>query len=143
MYLPKQNSMSQRIRVQSSKSGPTAIVSNATKNQKDANRRPFTVYTNSKSFITKYRSQSNKCVDNVGYSIAQDEFVAYQQPDGRSMKEVKNEHRMILKNERDLDARIKYLSVRWEESPRDKYYYPAATSWRYGWVQPRPQTPKT
>lgn len=126
--------MSERICVKSSKSGPTTSCT-PQRNQNAPPRRPFTVYTNSRSFVTA-RNRNKYCIDSVGYSMAPDEIIACQHPDGCTMKEVKNEHQIILKNDCDIEARKKYLSVRWEQSPRDKYYYPAATSWRYGWVQP-------
>lgn len=39
------------------------------------------------------------------------------------------------KTAKSMGARELYLSARHRESPRDKYYYPEATSWRIGWVQ--------
>lgn len=55
--------------------------------------------------------------------------------DGRQMRDVTADQLKILANPKDLNARRKYLEVRWDSSPREKFYFPVATSWRYGWVQ--------
>lgn len=100
--------------------------------------RPFSVYTRSKSFVTNSSTQRNKRLSSVAdYSMAPDEYRACGDvPAECPMRTVNTEHLNILQNRKDTDGRKKYLFARWESSPRDKFYYPAATSWRYGWLQP-------
>lgn len=61
-------------------------------------------------------------------------------PDRNSaMRSANSEHRKLLlprsTEPRDRNGREQYLSARSQVTPRDKYYYPEATSWRYGWVR--------
>lgn len=49
------------------------------------------------------------------------------------MKKVPSCERRILTNSRSNKPRISYLQSRYQHVPNEKYYYPAATSWRYGW----------
>lgn len=48
------------------------------------------------------------------------------------MKRVSSDIKVILKNF-DKESRKIYLIERNSESPKSKYFYPQATSWRYGW----------
>ena len=50
----------------------------------------------------------------------------------KPMKKVSSDIKIILKNS-DKESRKNYLNERNCESPKSKYFYPQATSWRYGW----------
>lgn len=41
----------------------------------------------------------------------------------------------ILYNAADRSSGRNYLTKRLDQSPRQKYYFPEATSWRIGWIQ--------
>lgn len=41
----------------------------------------------------------------------------------------------ILYNPADRSSGKTYLAKRLDQSPRQKYYFPEATSWRIGWIQ--------
>lgn len=41
----------------------------------------------------------------------------------------------ILYNPADHSSGKTYLTKRLDQSPRQKYYFPEATSWRIGWIQ--------
>lgn len=53
----------------------------------------------------------------------------------REMRQAASVHRLMLHDTSDRAARAHYLTARSQVMPRDKYYFPAATSWRYGWVR--------
>ena len=97
----------------------------------------FNVYTKNKSFVTSSGPTTLKKKQQIGdfnYSINVEELKAFEIPSERPMRKANEEHLTILTNDQDA-ARQKYLNARWNASPRDKYYFPEATSWRYGWVQ--------
>lgn len=50
----------------------------------------------------------------------------------KPMKRVSSDVKVILENA-DKESRKNYLHQRNSESPKSKYFYPQATSWRYGW----------
>lgn len=99
---------------------------------------PFTVYVKaSRSIVsTSSSARQRRIANSAEYSMTPAEYEAFGvRLDGRQMRDVTADHLKILANPKDLNARTKYLEVRWDSSPREKYYFPVATSWRYGWVQ--------
>lgn len=108
---------------------------------------PFVNYIRTKTSIGSSNGSnplSRRTSDLFGYSLSSAErraFVLTDNDDANNdmdndngMKKRTDAQRTILHNEQDCSARENYLNVRNEVRPRDKYYYPAATSWRYGWV---------
>lgn len=93
-------------------------------------KKPFTVYTKSKSFIGSAppRLQCNNLY--IHYSMSNDEHQIFEMSSNNSMRQVKNKNCTI-------DRKL-YLQSRLDCSPRAKYYYPEATSWRYGWIRSNP-----
>lgn len=67
--------------------------------------------------------------------MTSDELRSYELPaDGQMRRRLADDYSGILRNAPDLDARKKYLEARSTATPREKYFYPEATSYRYGWV---------
>lgn len=122
--------------------------------------RPFTSYCKAATATRRSRAMG----DNIfGYSLSPAEYQAcdlrpatarpriaadrestagggddarkQQPPHDAEMRRATSEHRQLLHDTGDRAARAHYLSARSQVVPRDKYYFPAATSWRYGWVR--------
>lgn len=51
------------------------------------------------------------------------------------MREANPGELKILYNPADNSSAKNYLTKRLDQSPRQKYYFPEATSWRIGWIQ--------
>lgn len=101
---------------------------------------PFTVYVRSdRSFLsTNSLARQRRIANSAEYSMTVAEYEAFGgHLDGRQMRDVTENHLKILANPKDLNARKNYLEVRLDSSPREKFYFPVATSWRYGWVRPK------
>lgn len=49
------------------------------------------------------------------------------------MRKVSSCERKILTNSSSKEPRLSYLKSRYEHLPKEKYYFPAANSWRYDW----------
>lgn len=98
---------------------------------------PFTVYARTdRSVVTYSSARQRRIANSAEYSMTPAEYEAFGvRLDGRQMRDVTADQMKILANTKDLNARKKYLEVRWDSSPREKFYFPVATSWRYGWVQ--------
>lgn len=84
-----------------------------------------------KSFLTngstsRYRQKNNSRFE---YDLSKDEQF-FNGKFSSAMKSVPNEEKQILNS----GQRECYLNARYEHSPDSKYYYPEATSWRYGWL---------
>lgn len=96
---------------------------------------PFTVYVRADRSVVS-SARRTRIANSAEYSMTPAEYEAFgAHLDGRHMRDVTLDHLKILANPKDLNARMKYLEVRWDSSPREKFYFPVATSWRYGWVQ--------
>lgn len=100
--------------------------------------RPFSVYVRCRTFLSSTpRGKCSTPPQGPEYSMSPAEYQSCcHQKAGLVMRDVKTEHKQILNGSRDTcDARQKYLTARWDSStPREKFYFPAATSWRYGWL---------
>lgn len=96
--------------------------------------RPFSVYARSRTPLSTPRRNADP---EYSMSPAEYKSCADHKP-GVTMRDVKSEHLQILQRDTS-DARQKYLTVRWDSSsPREKFYFPVVTSWRYGWLQQQP-----
>lgn len=101
---------------------------------------PFVIYIKSSSACrptsqapTKRNAKGTNLF--VDYSMTSEELRSYALPaNGQVRRTVGADYSAILHNAPDPDARKKYLAARSAASPREKYFYPEATSYRYGWV---------
>lgn len=100
--------------------------------------KPFSVYVGAKSFVTNACSKNQRRLsDFASYSLSVDETKACCTTTAvyRSMRHPDPGELKILHNPKDLSSREHYLVKRLDQSPREKYYFPEATSWRHGWIQ--------
>lgn len=70
-------------------------------------------------------------ISHADYSVSAIEIPS--EPFETPMKKVPSNEKQILYNLTDKNARKNYLKERYQRSPREKYHFPEATSWRYGW----------
>lgn len=95
-------------------------------------KRPFNIYTKSSSIRRPRDQKGNVFAD---YSMTNEELRSCEVPaDGQMRRPSSQDYSAILHNPPDPDARKRYLEARSAETPREKYFYPEATSYRYGWV---------
>ncbi|CAD7078715.1 unnamed protein product [Hermetia illucens] len=80
------------------------------------------------SVISAGPKRRGSSYDFASYDLAKGED--YKLDTKTAMKEVPPMQKDILKD----GPRMKYLNIRWEITPDVKYYFPEATSWRYGWM---------
>lgn len=78
---------------------------------------------------TKLSKKNVNQIDELFYTLGKTEKY---QINEKPMKRVSSDVKVILENS-DKESRKNYLHQRNAESPRSKYFYPQATSWRYGW----------
>lgn len=98
---------------------------------------PFKSWEQPVENVRRKRYLRRKNPEFASYSLSPDELDYVNQhrivDETKPMKEVAKDELMLLKDEKIKGTRLNYLLARQTHSPRDKYYYPEATSWRYGW----------
>lgn len=118
--------------------------------------RPFNAYAKAASTVTSAGLRGHRHGNDIfGYSMSSAEYGAIELADRNgAMRRANSEHRMLLqqtdshsplghKAQPHRNAREQYLSARSLVTPRDKYNYPEATSWRIGWVRSIPEEATT
>lgn len=99
-------------------------------------QKPFIVPTKT---ATSCRKTHSKCPEYATYSVNSQERLACVCRNAiPSMRNVKSDQLTVLKS----DSTKNYLNSRSNITPRSKYYYPEATSWRYGWMIDQTIIPK-
>lgn len=76
------------------------------------------------------RPKSRHRHDFVDYSVSASESYSLS---ASPMRKVPSCEKKILTNVRIKEPRKSYLQSRYTHLPNEKYFFPAATSWRYGW----------
>lgn len=101
------------------------------------NSKPSKFLTKQKPFIvptkidTSRKNRNTQTPTYAMYSVSSQERLACLCTNAiPSMRNIKSDQLTVLKT----DTRKNYLNSRLNISPRSKYYYPEATSWRYGWL---------
>lgn len=114
-------------------SQPKRIPPKTSATTSSAPKRPFNNYSKSSSFCkSRNQKDTNRFVD---YSMTSEELGSCELPvDGQLRRRLTDDCTAILHDENGPDARKKYLAARSVATPREKYFYPEATSYRYGWV---------
>ncbi|CAO1347067.1 unnamed protein product [Diamesa serratosioi] len=97
---------------------------NNLKKTADVYRNPLASVLSTK--LTKRNPNQN---NDLFYTLGKTEMY---QNNENPMKRVSSDIKVILTNF-DKEGRTSYLARRNSESPKSKYFYPQATSWRYGW----------
>ncbi|XP_037038122.1 uncharacterized protein LOC119075701 [Bradysia coprophila] len=98
-------------------------------------KKPFTVYAGSKSSTTNGCTKRKRLSDVVNYSLSPDELKSCPKTIEQPMRNADPVELEILYNAADRSSGKNYLAKRLDQSPREKYYFPEATSWRIGWIQ--------
>lgn len=132
---------------------------------KSFNSKPFTVYVGAKSLASNSCSKCRRYISDVtSYTLSVgkwkcsllncfclsiliielwvyaklsdlDELKSCPTTIVQPMREVDPSALQILYNSADRSSGKTYLTKRLDQSPRQKYFFPEATSWRIGWIQ--------
>ncbi|KAM7344126.1 uncharacterized protein ACRADG_010961 [Cochliomyia hominivorax] len=133
---PNQSTITQNHRhVKSATLKPTKVTSNFTniKSGNTQSARSSTATNWKSSFISsgsRYHLSRRPQTAQFAYDLSRDELKFsghFRSP----MKPLPDAESELLKH----GSRREYLNQRYEHSPKSKYNYPEATSWRIGWLQ--------
>jgi hypothetical protein len=129
-----------KIHIKMSQNPKSSLPSKQKSPKEIAKNQKFTkvISYNLDRFISKGPARRKSCqeVNFASYDMSKDELASLNNcPSNPShpMRRVPSHQKCLLHNPTDKEATRHYLQARWEISPTQKYYFPEATSWRYGW----------